>query len=56
MGTVTIGSNVFLRNVQLYTATHPLDAELRKIQENITSPLVMTAGLVAIRLYALESR
>ncbi|OCB78724.1 sugar O-acetyltransferase [Flavobacterium crassostreae] len=28
---VTIGSNVFLGpNVQLYTATHPLEAELRK--------------------------
>jgi maltose O-acetyltransferase len=25
---------VFCTNVQLYTATHPLDAELRKIQEN----------------------
>jgi maltose O-acetyltransferase len=27
---VTIGSNVFLPGVQLYTATHPLDAETRK--------------------------
>jgi maltose O-acetyltransferase len=33
--TVTIGSNVFIApNVQLYTATHPLDAELRKTLEN----------------------
>lgn len=30
-GPVTIGSNVmFAPNVQIYTATHPLDAELRK--------------------------
>lgn len=33
--TVTIGSDVFIApNVQLYTATHPLDAELRKTLEN----------------------
>ena len=33
--TVTIGSNVFIApNVQLYTAAHPLDAELRKTLEN----------------------
>ena len=32
---VTIGSNVFFApGVQLYTATHPLDAELRKTLEN----------------------
>jgi maltose O-acetyltransferase len=32
---VTIGSNVFFApNVQIYTATHPLDAELRKTLEN----------------------
>ena len=32
---VTIGSNVFIApNVQIYTATHPLDAELRKTLEN----------------------
>jgi len=32
---VTIGSNVFIApGVQLYTATHPLDAELRKTLEN----------------------
>ena len=33
--TVTIGSNVFFGpGVQIYTATHPLDAELRKTLEN----------------------
>lgn len=32
---VTIGSNVFIApNVQIYTASHPLDAELRKTLEN----------------------
>lgn len=32
---VTIGSNVFFApNVQLYTANHPLDSELRKTFEN----------------------
>lgn len=32
---VVIGSNVFFApNVQVYTATHPLDAELRKTHEN----------------------
>lgn len=32
---VTIGNNVFFApNVQLYTANHPLDAELRKTLEN----------------------
>ena len=32
---VTIGSNVFIApNVQIYTASHPLDAELRKSLEN----------------------
>ena len=32
---VTIGSNVFFApNVQIYTANHPLDAELRKTLEN----------------------
>ena len=32
---VSIGSNVFFApNVQIYTATHPLDAELRKSLEN----------------------
>jgi maltose O-acetyltransferase len=32
---VVIGSNVFFApNVQVYTATHPLDAELRKTLEN----------------------
>ena len=32
---VTIGSNVFFApNVQIYTATHPLEAELRKTLEN----------------------
>ena len=32
---IKIGSNVFFApNVQIYTATHPLDAELRKTLEN----------------------
>jgi maltose O-acetyltransferase len=32
---VTLGSNVFIApGVQLYTATHPLDAELRRTLEN----------------------
>ena len=32
---VTIGSNVFFApNVQLYTANHPLEADLRKTLEN----------------------
>ena len=32
---VNIGSNVFIApNVQIYTASHPLDAELRKTLEN----------------------
>jgi maltose O-acetyltransferase len=32
---VTIGHNVFIApNVQIYTASHPLDAELRKTLEN----------------------
>lgn len=39
---VTIGSNVFIApNVQIYTASHPLDAELRKTLENA---LAVTIG------------
>lgn len=39
---ITIGSNVFIApNVQIYTATHPLDAELRK---TIESALPITIG------------